>query len=187
MKNSPFKMVIVLTIITAISALVLATVHSGTKDRIAEAYRQDFLKGLKVVLPGFDNEPDVEFKQMKDRKIYIGKKAGETFGYAVQAVSPKGYSGDIVVLVGVDPEGKILGIEILKHAETPGLGNKIEFKSWRDTFLGLDKKNSNIAVKKDGGNIDEFSGATISPRAVCEAVNDGLEFFLSRYAVGGEK
>ncbi|PLX66183.1 MAG: electron transporter RnfG [Denitrovibrio sp.] len=185
MKDSPFKMVIVLTIITVISALILATVHSGTKDMITENYRQDFLKGLKVVMPGFDNEPDVDFKVMKDKKIYIGKKAGVTFGYAVQTVSPKGYSGDIVVLVGVDTEGKILGIEIIKHAETPGLGNKIENKTWKDTFLGLDK-DSNIAVKKDGGNIDEFSGATISPRAVCEAVNEGLDF-LSRYAVGGEK
>ena len=185
MKDSPFKMVIVLTIITTISALILATVHSGTKDRIAEEYRQDFLKGLKVVLPGFDNEPDIDFKEMKDKKIYIGKKGDETFGYAVQAVSPKGYSGDISVLVGVDTEGKILGIEILKHAETPGLGNKIEAKPWKDTFLGLDK-DSNIAVRKDGGNIDDFSGATISPRAVCEAVNIGLDF-LSRYAVGGEK
>lgn len=185
MKNSPFKMVIVLTVITAIASLILAGVYAGTKEQIAEAYRQDFLKGLKVVLPGFTNAPDTEFKEMKGKKIYIGRKDGEVFGYAARAVSPKGYSGDIAVLVGVDTEGKILGIQILKHAETPGLGNKIEFKEWRDTFVGLDK-DDNIAVKKDNGIIDEFSGATISPRAVCEAVNMGLDF-LSRYAAGGEK
>jgi electron transport complex protein RnfG len=184
--NESVKMVVVLTIITTIAALILAFVYNGTKDQIAEAYRQDFLKGLKVVLPGFDNKPDMEFKEMDGRKIYVGKKEGEVFGYAVQTVSPKGYSGDIVVLTGVNPKGEILGIQILKHAETPGLGNKIEFKEWRDTFVGLDK-DSNIAVKKDGGNIDEFSGATISPRAVCEAVNIGLDF-LNRYVVeGGEK
>lgn len=184
MKNSPFMMVVVLTVITAISALILASVYAGTKDRIAEEYRKDFLKGLRVVLPGFDNEPDRDFKEMKDKRIYIGKKEGKILGYAVRAVSPKGYSGDIAVLVGVDPKGKILGIEILKHAETPGLGNKIEFPEWKALFVGLDK-NSNIAVKKDGGNIDEFSGATVSPRAVCEAVNLALDF-LGRYAVEGE-
>lgn len=183
MKNSPIKMVIVLTIITAISSLILASVYAGTKDKIAEEYRKDFLKGLKVVLPGFDNEPDRDFKNMEGKKIYIGRKDGKVFGYAVQSTSPKGYSGDIVVLVGVNPEGKILGIEILKHAETPGLGNKIEDKSWKDSFVGLEK-DSNIAVKKDGGDIDEFSGATISPRAVCEAVNSALDF-LGRYAVEG--
>jgi electron transport complex protein RnfG len=184
MKNSPIKMVIVLTVITAISALILATVHSGTKERIAEEYRKDFLKGLKVVLPGFDNEPDMDFKEMKGKKIYIGRKGGKVLGYAVRSTSAKGYSGDISMLLGVDPAGKILGVEILKHAETPGLGNKIEDKAWKDKFVGL-TKSSNIAVKKDGGNIDEFSGATISPRAVCEAVNSGLDF-LGRHAVEGE-
>jgi electron transport complex protein RnfG len=182
--NESVKMVVTLTIITTVSALILALVYNGTKEQIAEAYRQDFLKGLKVVLPGFDNQPDMEFKEMDGRKIYIGKREGETFGYAVQTVSPKGYSGDIVVLTGVDPQGKILGIQILKHAETPGLGDKITFKYWRDTFVGL-TKDSNIAVKKDGGDIDEFSGATISPRAVCEAVNIGLGF-LNRYVVEGD-
>lgn len=185
MKDSPFKMVIVLTVITTIAALILVTVYAGTKDRIAEAYRQDFLKGLKVVLPGFDNEPDKEFKELKGKKVYIGKKGGEIFGYAVQSASPKGYAGDIAVLVGVDTEGKILGIEIIKHAETPGLGSRIEDKGWKDTFLGLDK-DSNIAVKKDGGDIDAFSGATISPRAVCEAVNSALDF-LARFTSGGEE
>jgi len=184
MKDSPIKMVIVLAIITTISSLILASVYSGTKDKIAEEYRKDFLKGLKVVLPGFDNEPDMDFKNMEGKKIYVGRKDGKVFGYAVQSTTHKGYSGDIVILVGVDTDGKILGIEILKHAETPGLGNKIESPEWKSTFVGLGK-DSNIAVKKDGGDIDAFSGATISPRAVCEAVNDALDF-LGRYAVEGE-
>jgi len=184
MKDSPIKMVIVLTLITTISALILAIVYTGTKDKIAEEYRKDFLKGLKIVLPGFDNEPDREFKELNGRKIYIGKKDGEVFGYAVQSTSPKGYAGDIVVLVGVDKKGQVLGIEILKHAETPGLGNRIEDPKWKSTFVGLDSS-SNIAVKKDNGIIDEFSGATISPRAVCEAVKSAL-IFMEENHVGGE-
>jgi electron transport complex protein RnfG len=184
MKNSPIKMVIVLTVITAISSLILSTVYSGTKDKIAEEYRKDFLKGLKVVLPGFTNEPDMDFKNFEGKKVYIGRKDKSVIGYAVQSASQKGYSGEISILVGVNPAGKILGIEILKHAETPGLGNKIEEPAWKSSFIGLTKQ-SNIAVRKDGGNIDEFSGATISPRAVCEAVNTALDF-LGQHTVEGD-
>lgn len=184
-KDSPFMMVLVLTIIATIAGLILVTVYAGTKDRIAEAYRQDFLKGLKVVMPGFDNAPDKDVKLFKKNRIYIGKKNNKVFGYAVESVSHKGYAGDIDVLVGVDTEGKILGVQIIKHAETPGLGSRIEGKEWRDSFVGLDK-NSKIEVKKDGGIIDSFSGATISPRAVCEAVRNALNI-LSAFTAGGAK
>lgn len=175
MNRNSVMMVVVLTVIAGISALILAFVYDFTKDRIAEEYRKDFLKGLTVVLPEFDNEPDKEAVEVDGRMLYPAKIGGELLAYAVQSVSPKGYSGDIVVLMGVDLEGKVTGIEILKHAETPGLGNKIEFPEFRDSFKGL-SKNDNIAVKKDGGNIEQFSGATISPRAVCEAVTAGLAF-----------
>lgn len=176
MKDKAIGMVVVLTLISALSALILAGANMLTESKIKEAYRQDFLKGLKVVLPGFDNEPDSEVIDFEGQKIYVGKKGGSIIGYAVQSKSAKGYSGDIVILVGADSGGKILGIEIIKHAETPGLGNKIEFKEWRDSFLGKDAS-SKLSVKKDGGDIDQFSGATISPRAVCEAVRTALETF----------
>ncbi|WP_022850253.1 RnfABCDGE type electron transport complex subunit G [Limisalsivibrio acetivorans] len=175
MNQGSFKMVIVLTVIAGISSLILAFVYSMTKDKIAEEYRKDFLKGLQVVLPEFENEPDVEAVEYEGKKLYPAKQDGEIVAWAVRSVSHKGYSGDIAVLIGVNLEGEVTGIEILKHAETPGLGNKIEFPEWRASFKGL-TANDNIAVKKDGGNIDEFSGATISPRAVCEAVSKGLSF-----------
>lgn len=176
MRDKPIAMVIVLTLISALAALILSGANMLTEAKIKEAYRQDFLKGLKVVLPGFDNEPDADVLEFDGQKIYIGKKGGQPFGYAVQSKSAKGYSGDIVILVGADTHGKILGIEIIKHAETPGLGNKIEGKEWRDAFIGKDAS-SNLSVKKDGGEIDQFSGATVSPRAVCEAVRNALDTF----------
>ena len=197
MKNNNFKMVIVLTLISVIAALILSTVYSVTKEPIAEAYRQEFVQGLKMVLPDFDNEPDREFIVIKNRKIYIAKKKcgsdvhapaiglgciaqsgednGSIVGYAMKTSSFKGYSGLIEVLIGIDTKGKITGIEILKHAETPGLGSKIESDWFKKEFVGL-TADDNIAVKKDGGKIDQFSGATISPRAVCEAVSNGLKF-----------
>ncbi|MGE4319117.1 MAG: RnfABCDGE type electron transport complex subunit G [Deferribacterales bacterium] len=183
MRDKAIGMVIVLTLISALSAFILAGVNELTDAKIKEAYRKDFLKGLTEVLPGFDNEPDREVKEYNGNKIYIGRKNGEIIGYAVQSRSAKGYAGDIVVLVGVDTKGKILGIEIIKHAETPGLGNKIENPEWKDSFKNKDVR-SNIHVKKDGGEIDSFSGATISPRAVCEAVRDALKLMNE---AGGEK
>ncbi|WP_277656345.1 RnfABCDGE type electron transport complex subunit G [Seleniivibrio woodruffii] len=183
MSNS-LKMVVVLTVISALAALILAGMNIATKDRIAEAERQDFLRGLTSVLPGFDNEPDRDILTVDGNKLYIGKKGGQVFGYAVESVSAKGYSGNIKVLVGVGTDGKILGIEIISHAETPGLGNKIENEEWRSSFKGM-TADSKISVKKDGGDIDGFSGATISPRAVCEAVVNALA--LVKKADGGAK
>jgi electron transport complex protein RnfG len=175
MNKQPIMMVVVLTVVAGIAALILGFVYGATKDKIAEEYRKDFLRGLNVVLPDFDNQPDKDAVEVEGRKIYPATKNGELLGYAVQSVSPKGYGGDIAVLIGVNLKGEVTGIEILKHAETPGLGNKIESSSFRESFTGL-TKDSNIAVQKDGGLIEQFSGATISPRAVCEAVRDGLSF-----------
>lgn len=172
--NNPLKMVVVLTVISALAALLLAGVYGATKQKIADAERQDFLKGLTTVLPGFDNEPDRETMTVDGKTLYIGKKGGQVFGYAVESVTAKGYSGNIKILVGASVDGKVLGVEVISHAETPGLGNKIENKEWRDSFIGMTAE-SKIGVKKDGGDIDSFSGATISPRAVCEAVKSALE------------
>lgn len=171
--NNPLKMVVVLTVISALAALLLAGVYGATKQKIADAERQDFLKGLTTVLPGFDNEPDRDTLTIEGKTLYVGKKGGQVFGYAVESVTAKGYSGNIKILVGVSSEGKVLGVEVISHAETPGLGSKIEDKIWRDSFIGK-TAGSNITVKKDGGEIDSFSGATISPRAVCEAVRAAI-------------
>lgn len=173
MKDKAIGMVVVLTVISALAALILAFVYNLTKDRIDEAYRQDLLKGLQTVLPGFDNSPDKDTVTVDGKTLYVGKKGGKIIGYAMQSASEKGYAGEIVVLVGADPNGKILGIQIIKHSETPGLGNRIEGDDWRKEFVGM-TADSKIGVKKDGGDIDSFSGATISPRAVCEAVRAAL-------------
>jgi electron transport complex protein RnfG len=92
-------------------------------------------------------------------------------------VAPDGYSGNIEVMVGVDPEGTVHGLEILSHAETPGLGDKIEARWFKEQFAGKNLDNADWRVKKDGGAFDQITGATISPRAVVNAVRGGLEFF----------
>lgn len=188
MNKDLFKMVMVVTIVTAVAAVLLAQTYDATKDRIAEAKRQEMLRAIKTVLPEFDNEPDkdlVELVKGKDKKgrdvkvsFYRGKKGGELVGIAFKSWSMEGYSGFIEVMVGVDPSGTVSAIEILTHAETPGLGDKITQTWFEDHYKGKNLENAKWLVKKDGGDFDQLTGATISPRAVTQAVKEGLEFFV---------
>lgn len=183
-----FKMVGVLTAICLVAGLALSQVYALTKVPIEKAERLEMLSALKAVMPGYDNEPDKDTKEIGSRKFFLGKKGDNIVGYAYKASSPNGYSGNIEIMVGLLPDGSVNGLMILKHAETPGLGQKIENMKWRSKAIWIwkDKEKTDIhrnlantkwKVKKDGGDIDQISGATISPRAVVEAIFAGLEDF----------
>lgn len=179
------RMVVVLTLICLVAAVALAQIYELTKGPIENAMRQEKLTALKAVLPTYDNEPDLDTVEFSGTTYYVAKKDGAVVGYAVEAVSLNGYSGEIKILLGLLPGGEVSGLEILEHKETPGLGQKIEEKSWRNQFIWKDSAkttrrsltNTNWAVKKDRGDIDQISGATISPRAVVEAVKGALDQF----------
>jgi len=190
-----FRLVAVLTAICIIAALALAEVYEVTKGPIAEQERLRVLRGFKAVLPPFNNDIEHDYKEVivgKDKrgrdisiKFHVGKMNGKPVGTAFEVVSKEGYGGDIVILMGVDKEGKITGIEIIKHAETPGLGANITNKKWRDEFKGHSLADGpKLAVKKDGGEIDQFTGATISPRAVVKAVKWGLKMYEEKFKNG---
>ena len=111
--------------------------------------------------------------------LYAATLEGEHTGYALDTVAPDGYSGAIRMVVGTDAKGAISAVRVLTHKETPGLGDKIELKksNWIDSFVGrtLNAENeASWAVKKDGGEFDAFTGATITPRAVVKAVKNLL-------------
>ncbi len=182
MKNM-ISLVGTLTLICTVAGLLLSMTNYATKDLIAEAERNKFLQGLSAVVSDYDNSPDNDTVIIDDKTVYVFKKGDDRIGYAVEWVSSKGYSGDIKVLVGVDIHGDISGIEVLSHAETIGLGDKIIDADWRSTFVGRNDADK-IYVKKDGGEIDEFSGATISPRAVAEAVRYALAFIQNNIIMG---
>lgn len=187
MNKDVIKMAIVLTIVSSIAAASLAKIYDITKGPIAEAKRQEMLRAIKTVLPEYDNEPDqdiIELISGKDKKgndvkttFYRGRKNGAIIGTAFKTSTTEGYSGLIEVMVGVDPTGTISAIEVISHAETPGLGDKITFTWFEDMYKGKNLKNTKWAVKKDGGDFDQLTGATISPRAVTQAVKWGLDFF----------
>jgi electron transport complex protein RnfG len=181
------RLAIVLTLITAGAGLLLALVESATREPIAEQRRLETLRALQAVLPEIDNSPDtdtVELVTGQDKKgrevkriFYRGRKENKLAGVAFKVVAPDGYSGNIFIMVGVDAGGTVTGIEILSHAETPGLGDKIEEGWFKDQFKQKNLDNIDWRVKKDGGAFDQITGATISPRAIVRAVKDGLEFY----------
>jgi len=183
------RLVTVLVLITAGAGLILALVEQQTRAPIAEQRRQETLRALSAVLPAIDNQPDTDTVVLvtgKDKKgrdlrrtFYRGRMGDELVGIAFTVTAPDGYSGNIGIMVGIRPDGNVLGIEILSHAETPGLGDKITHNAFKGQFAGKALESSDWRVKKDGGSFDQITGATISPRAVVKAVKDGLEFYAA--------
>lgn len=185
--NALPRLVVTLTLITAGAGLILSLVEQVTRAPIAEQRRQEMLRALSSVLPEFDNQPDtdrVELVVGTDKRgrevrrvVYRGRKGGAVTGLAFKLTAPDGYSGNIDVMLGILPDGTVQGIEILTHNETPGLGDKIAAPVFKDQFRGRSLENADWRVRKDGGEFDQLTGATISPRAVVGAVRAGLEFY----------
>jgi electron transport complex protein RnfG len=185
--NSMPRLILVLTLITAGAGLILSLVEAVTREPIAEQRRLETLRALQAVLPQANNSPDQDTVQLvagKDKRgrdvlrtFFRGRQDGTLSGVAFKVVAPDGYSGNIEIMVGIDPGGMVAGIEILSHAETPGLGDKITLPTFKANFAGKNLQNTDWRVKKDGGAFDQITGATISPRAVVGAVRKGLEFY----------
>ena len=176
-----FKLTIILTIICALAATALAFVYTITKEPIAYQQRLKKLKAIKAVQPDYDNEPDKQFVDIKTgegdlTRFYITTK-GDTPTGTVFMVSAVGYGGTIDLMVGLNPEGSITGVQVLRHTETPGLGAKITEEKFLKQFIAKNLPDTNWSLKKEGGDIDQISGATISPQAVVKALNGGLTLF----------
>lgn len=182
--TSTWRLVAVLSGICAVAGFSLAGVYEVTKEPIAYQKKLEVIRSLEAVLPDLNTDPDsfyLDLKREDGTPVRVfrspGEGGGSVAGIAFQVVAPDGYSGNIYIMMGVLPDGKLGGIEILAHAETPGLGNLIEHESWKGIFKGRSLDNTNFKVKKDGGDIDQLTGATISPRAVTGAVEKGLIWF----------
>lgn len=181
------RLLISLTLIAAIAGLVLSQVENATREPIKEQRRQQMLKALSAVLPAFDNSPDTDIVSLQNgvnKKgepvqviFYRARKAETLVGTAFKVIAPDGYTGNIEVMVGLRPDETVNAIEILSHAETPGLGSKITEGGFKDIFKSKGLDNADWRVKKDGGEFDQITGATISPRAVVGAIKKGLQFY----------
>lgn len=171
--------------------LTSLTFHK-TETQIAENERQALLSSLKAVVPEalYDNDivndtlevTDLVEASEKPTKIYRARKQGKPVAAVIETIAPDGYNGNITLLIAIKIDGTISGVRTVSHKETPGLGDKIEIdrSDWIRSFDGKSLDNtedSQWAVKRDGGHFDQFTGATITPRAVVGAVKRALLYF----------
>ena len=177
-----------LGIIAMITGAALVVGNEATKPGIAAAEQQDLQTSLTQVLPKDFASNDLLKDTIKiagpdstPLTIYRTRNTTGALNGAVFQVASRGYAGDIVVLIGLDEQGRMLGARVVKHQETPGLGDKIETSKskWIHDFEGKSLSSpppEKWAVKKDGGVFDQFAGATITPRAVVKAVRKAALF-----------
>jgi|TARA_B110000116_G_scaffold252456_1_gene248354 electron transport complex protein RnfG len=186
---------VLLGIFALITAGVLAGTKLATNDRIAAAERAAAQKALLQIVPLerhnndilVDTHPipakywaDLGLKDGGD--INLARDQGKIIAAIIPAIAPDGYSGNIGMMIGVNIDGTLAGVRVLTHTETPGLGDKVDLKKsdWILSFNGKSLSYPRLdgwAVKKDGGDFDAFTGATITPRAVVQAVKRTLQFF----------
>jgi Na+-translocating ferredoxin:NAD+ oxidoreductase subunit G len=170
------NMLLVLTLVTAISVAILASVNALTQGPIAETQANILKEAIGQVVPPFDNNPAEQMDTVtlsgQTINIYAAMKDGEYVGSAVEARA-SGYGGEIVVLVGFDAQGNIYGYSILSHAETPGLGSKVDTwfqKGQKGDIIGQSLEQQELKVTKDGGTVDAITASTITSRAFLQAV-----------------
>ncbi len=166
MASSFPNMVLILTLISVIAALSLGFVYTITKEPIAKAKIEKKNKAIEAVLPKFENK---EEKKFDASIIHIAKdKDGNYVGAAVESEA-MGFTQEVKLMVGFDKTDKIVKISVVEQKETPGLGTKMEGE-WKDQFNGKDLTVFKPMVKKDKGDVDSITAATISSRAFCKAV-----------------
>ncbi len=184
-KESTFlSMVATLFVVTLVAAGLLGSVFALTKEPIRLAELKKKNEAIQVVVPGFDNEPSQEVERLfvdgDSIYLYTARKGEEILGTAVETFTNTGFSGEFKLMVGFTPDGSIIDIAVIRHAETPGLGDKME-KDKSDfsvQFMGQHPDSYNIAVKKDRGDVDAITASTITSRAYCDAVTRAYGAFM---------
>lgn len=183
-----------LTGICLVAGAILAGVNQFTTGPIAASKAAALEQAIKAVTPEFDNKPTEEAYMAATAdgdslKVYPAKKDGKFIGAAVESNTKKGFSGEIKVIVGFDVEGKLLNYSVLQHAETPGLGAKMQ--EWfhtdknKQSVLGRDLANGELKVSKDGGDVDAITAATITSRAFLNAINRAYSAYSGADGVTG--
>ena len=180
-----------LAVVGALGLGGLLALRALTAERIAEQQRAATLRALAVLLPSdFDNDPQADridvvapaWLGSEDAlTVRRARNDGRVEALLLEAVAPDGYNGDIRMLIGVDARGRVIGVRVVEHRETPGLGDPIEIARgpWITGFDGRslhDPSEDAWRLRRDGGAFDQLAGATITPRAVVGAVRRALQF-----------
>ena len=193
MMRSMLRGALLLMIAAAAGGGLVVTVYDATAERILANERAALLANLNTLIPADqrDNDPLLDTIEVTSPNLlgskdpltaYRARRDGQPIAVILTVIAPNGYSGAIRLLVAVRSNGSLAGVRVIQHKETPGLGDKLELQKsdWILSFTGKSLDNprrSGWAVRKDNGEFDQFTGATITPRAVVRAVYNALKFF----------
>ena len=182
-----------LWLFAVVGTTLVALTEYSSRETIVENERLVLLRNLYALLPEdrLDNDISTDSLQLpastllgsdENSTVYRARLSGEPVAAIFRSIAPDGYSGKIHLLVGVYTDGSLAGVRVVKHAETPGLGDAIEIRKspWINSFLGKSLSNPSSDrwhVKRDGGDFDQLTGATITPRAVVTAVRNTLLYY----------
>lgn len=182
-KSSLFNMIFALLAVAVLSAAALGYVYQITKEPISRAKDQKTLDAIREVVGSFDNNPFAEKTAVTtpDGKykleLYPARENGIITSVAIKTFSDNGFGGKIEIIIGMLMDGTITGYKVIEQKETPGLGTKITDNKFAGQFIGLNPYYNTIKLKKDGGEIDAVTGATISSKAVIDAVEKAVQTY----------
>jgi len=176
------KLIGTLTLICLCAGTLLAYINGLTEEPIRAALYAEKMAAVTEVLPEHNNAPAEATVAVEDAgrtwTFYVAQRDGRYVGAAVESFSEEGYGGTITIMVGINANGTVQGTSVLKHKETPGLGAKITDAEFTQQFAGKSLTKTRWAVRKDRGEIDHITAATISSRAVAGAVKEATTVYL---------
>lgn len=178
-----FKMLVTLTVIAVVSAFVLASVYQLTRQPIEAAKDSRQLEAISQVVEEFDNNPYAEKMTIMtpDKKhrleLFPARKNGSISSFAIKSYSNNGFGGRIELIVGFYIDGAIKSFKIIQHNETPGLGSKADEPKFKKQFDGFNPNRHKFKVRQDGGEIDGITAATITSRAVIDAIQRAVDAY----------
>jgi Na+-translocating ferredoxin:NAD+ oxidoreductase subunit G len=189
----PVKPALTLAIIAAVLTALVVLVASFTRDRIASNEQAWIRQRLDALVPPATHDNDLLADSIaviapdllgssQPVKIYRARRAGAPVAAVLRPIAPDGYRGPIELLVAIGQDGRLIGVQVIRHQETPGLGDSFESRDvhWLDSFRGrslTDPPTQRWTVRRDGGDFDAFTGATITPRAIVKAVRNSLDYY----------
>jgi len=193
LNNPMIKNGLLLALFALLCTGLVAVVNQQTFDEIKLQQQKELMGILHQLIPDelHDNELTAQCTLLQNKEAlgtedalpaYIATAAGKPVAIALEAIAPDGYNGNIKLIVGINTQGEVLGVRTLSHQETPGLGDKIELRKsdWVTKFVGkvlTSEDDKQWQVQKDGGDFDQFTGATITPRAYVKAVKRAVWYF----------
>jgi Na+-translocating ferredoxin:NAD+ oxidoreductase subunit G len=193
MRAETAKPVVVLVLLAAALTAVIAVVAGITRERIVHNEQAWITQRLDALVPPamHDNDlladsiavtsPDL-LGSAQPVRIYRARRGGAPVAALIRAIAPDGYRGPIELLVAIGLDGRLIGVQVIRHNETPGLGDAFESRDvhWLGRFRGrslTDPPTQRWTVRRDGGDFDAFTGATITPRAIIKAVRNALDYY----------